>query len=155
MRTANGSAVELRLARSAALATAAAALPVLAVAWWAAGPAGLRGAAVGAAVVLGMFGVSGALVAFGARFGPSGLFAATLGGFALRLMAYAVLMVVLTPVDGLHGPSLAIAAAVLLAVGLAWDVRAVLRTPSFFWVDASARPTPNTGSTTTMERTPA
>lgn len=129
--------VEWRLARAAAAAVLVVSAPTIAVAALVAGRPGAIGAAIAAAVVLGMFVLSGGLVAFGARFGPNGIFAATLGGFFLRLVLYAALIVMLSPLPGIDGPSLAVSAAVLLVTSLAWEVRYVMRTPEFFWLDTA------------------
>ncbi|MDP9405942.1 MAG: hypothetical protein M3O86_04960, partial [Actinomycetota bacterium] len=103
---------------------------------------GALGAGVGAAVVAGMFLLSGAPLSWAARIGPEALMAAALGGYLVRLMLYAVLIVVLRPVEAIHGPSLALSAAVLLVAALGWEVRLVSRVPGFFWVDAQARRRP-------------
>ncbi|HUH07751.1 MAG TPA: hypothetical protein VML96_08090, partial [Egibacteraceae bacterium] len=95
---------------------------------------------IAAALVLAMFGLSGVSVAFAARFGPSAVMAAALGGFMLRLVAYALLIVLLRPVEAIHGPSLAISAAVLLIATLVCEAWLVITRPGFFWVDTSARP---------------
>ena len=136
--TARPAAVELRIAGSALRFMALLALPTLGVAWFAAGREGLNGALVGAAVVAGMFAVAAGLSALAAPHGPTALFTAVLGGFALRLGAYAALIVWLRPVEAIHGPSLAISAAVLLMSTLAYEAWHVSRTPQFFWIDASA-----------------
>jgi hypothetical protein len=138
--------VELRIARSAAAAVLVLSVPVVGIAALAVGREGAIGAAVGAGVVLGMFVLAGGLVTLAAPFGPSAILAATLGGFALRLVLYAVLMVVLTPIEAIHGPSLAIAAAVLLLSALAWEARHVSRIPDFFWVRTEERPSERTSA---------
>jgi len=79
-------------------------------------------------------------MSWAARIGPTALMAAVLGGYLLRLLIYALLIVLLRPVETIHGPSLAITAAVLLLAALAWDVRLVSRVPSFYWVNTSTAP---------------
>jgi len=145
-------APELRIAGSAMRAVLVLAVPCLALATVLAGPRGLLGAGIGAAVVLGMFAISAALSALAAPHGPSAMLLATVGGFALRLVIYAILIVVLDPVEAIHGPSLAVSAAVLLVGTLAWEVRHVSRTPGFWWVHTAA---PSAASPVGTERTTA
>lgn len=140
-----GDPIELQLAVGALKAIAVLAAPVILGAWLAVGTSGAIGAAVAVAVVAGMYLMSGALLSYAARFGPGALMAAALGGFALRLMIYALLLVLLRPVEAIHGPSLAISAAVLLVLTLVWEARIVSRTPNLYWIDAAAaspRPQP-------------
>lgn len=128
------------------------AVPCLVLSGLFAGAHGLIGAAVGAAVVLGMFAISAALSALAAPHGPTAMLLATVGGFTLRLAIYAILIVVLDPIEAIHGPSLAISAAVLLLGTLAWEVRHVSRTPGFWWVTPAA---PSAASPVGTERTTA
>jgi hypothetical protein len=109
--------------------------------WWLGAP-GLAGAGMAVAVVAGMQALSGALLSLAARFGPSALLAAALGGYVLKLCIYVVLMVLLRDAEGIDGPSLAVTAAVLLIVVLAWQTRLVLRDQRLFWV---ADPMPRAG----------
>ena len=132
-------AIELRLARSAAIFLVVLGIPVIAVAGLLAGTAGALSAAIGAAVVIGMFLMAGALMSWAARISPAALMGAVLGGYLLRLMVYALLIIVLRRVEWLSGPSLAISTAILLVAVLAYEVRTVSRTPSLFWIDASAK----------------
>lgn len=134
-------AVELRIAGSALRFLAVLALPTLAAAWWYAGREGLNGALVGIGVVAGMFAVSAVLSALAAPHGPAALFAAVLGGYALRLGIYAALIVLLRPVAAIDGPSLAVSAAVVLLATLAYEAWHICRTPQFFWIDPSAAAT--------------
>jgi hypothetical protein len=143
--------VELRLARSAALFLVALSIPVLALAALLQGTAGLASAAIGAGVVIGMFLMAGATMSWAAKISPAALMGAVLGGFLVRLMIYAGLIILLSPVPWLHGPTLAIATAVLLVAALAFEVRLVSRTPSLFWVNApvtTAGVTPAAGQPT-------
>lgn len=130
--------VELRLARSAVAVVAVLAVPVIAVATLAHGRDGALSAGIGAAVVGGMFLMSGGLLSWAARFGPTALMAAALGGYVLRLVIYALLIVLLRPVEAIHGPTLAVSAAVLLVAALVWEARLVTRSPQLSWVDADA-----------------
>lgn len=135
--------IELDLARSAVGFLLVLGGPVVAVAALAAGVPGALSAAIGAAVVIGMFVMAGALMSYAARIGPAALMGAVLGGYLVRLLIYAGLIVLLRPVAWLHGPSLAIATAVLLVAVLVWEVRAVSRMPHTLWVDASAASRPS------------
>ncbi len=133
-----GGGVELRLARSAAIFLVVLGIPVIGVAGLAAGAAGAASAAIGATVVIGMFLMAGATMSWAARIGPAALMGAVLGGYLVRLVVYALLIILLRPVQWLSGPSLAISTAVLLVAVLAWEVRVVSRNPSMFWIDAGA-----------------
>jgi hypothetical protein len=82
--------------------------------------------------------MAGALMSWAARISPAALMGAVLGGYLVRLMIYAGLIVLLRPVEWLSGPSLAISTAILLVAVLVWEVRVVSRTPNLFWVDARA-----------------
>jgi len=137
-RTPPRAPVELRIAGSALRFLALIAVPVLAVAWLAAGPRGLNGALVGVGVVAGMFAIAAGLTALAAPHGTSALFTAILGGYALRLGIYAALMVWLRPVEAIDGPSLAISAAVVLMATLAYESWHLMRTPQLFWIDPAA-----------------
>ena len=130
--------VELRLARSAALFLLVLGLPVIGVSWLSAGWPGVAGAALGTAVVIGMFLMAGATMSWAARISPTALLGAVLGGYLVRLMIYAVLIVVLGDAAWLSGTTLAIATAVLLVAVLGWEVRVASRNPSMFFVDAAA-----------------
>lgn len=142
------SPVELQLARSAVLFLLVLGGPVIAVAGLLQGSAGALSAAIGAAVVIGMFLMAGALMSWAARISPAALMGAVLGGYLVRLMIYAGLIVLLRPVAWLDGPSLAISTAVLLVAVLVWEVRVVSRTPNLFWVNAAAG---STGSTAVVQ----
>jgi ATP synthase protein I len=130
--------VELRLAAAALRFVGVLAVPVLAIAWLAAGPDGAISAGLGVTLVAGTFGVSAALLSFAARFGTAVLMGAALGGFLLRLIIYAVLLVILRPIETIHGPSLAISVAVVMIATLAFEARYVTRTPGFYWLDPAA-----------------
>ena len=138
-----GTPIELNLARSAVGFLLVLGVPVIGVAALAAGASGAASAAVGAAIVIGMFLMAGALMSYAAGISPAALMAAVLGGYVLRLAIYAGLIVLLRPMPWVHGPSLAIATAVLLVAVLVWEVRAVSRMPNTLWVDAAAGSRPS------------
>ena len=139
-----GDGVELRLARSAVGFLLILGVPVIAVAGLLDGAAGAASAAIGATVVIGMFLMAGATMSWAARISPAALMGAVLGGYLVRLVVYALLILLLRPVEWLSGPSLAISTAVLLVAVLAWEVRVVSRNPSMFFVDAAAGKAPPT-----------
>lgn len=130
--------MELRLAAAAMRFVGAFAVPVVVVAWLAAGRDGAISAGLGVALVAGTFGVSAALLSLAARFGPAAIMGAALGGFLVRMLIYAVLLVVLRPVEAIHGPSLAISVAVVMIATLVLEARYVTRTPGFYWLDPAA-----------------
>lgn len=131
-------AVELRLARSAAVFLLILGAPTLFISWLAAGMPGLWGAGIGVTVVIGMFLMAGATTSWAARISPAALMGAVLGGYLVRLIIYAVLIVVLGDAQWLSGTTMAVATAALLVAVLGWEVRVASRNPSMFWVDASA-----------------
>ena len=137
--------VELRLARSAALFLVVLGLPVIAIAGLIEGAAGAASAAIGAAVVIGMFMMAGATMSWAARISPTALMGAVLGGYLVRLFIYAALIILLRDVAWISGPALAISTAVLLVAVLIWEVRIASRNPTLFWVDASAGQSPPRG----------
>ncbi len=96
---------------------------------------GLPGAltALGAVVlVVGQFAITGRSLAWAAKFGPTAVQATALGGFGLRLMIYAGLIIALRPVEAIDGPVLAITTAASLILLLAYEVRLVM-THSEMW----------------------
>lgn len=133
-----GDPIELQLALGALRLLVAVTVPVIAVAWFLAGFEGGLSAAIAIALVAGMYLMSGALLSYAAKFGPEALMAAALGGFALRLAIYGLLLVLLTPVEAIHGPTLAVTAAVLIVATLVYEARMVSKIPNLYWVDASA-----------------
>jgi hypothetical protein len=82
-------------------------------------------------------------MSWAARISPAALMGAVLGGYLVRLMIYAVLIVVLRDATWLSGTALAIATGVLLVAVLGWEVRVASRNPSMFWIDpAAGQPAP-------------
>lgn len=126
--------IEWRMALRGVALTLALGVPFMAGAAWWLGTPGLAGAGLAVAVVAGMQALSGAALSLAAPFGPSALFAAALGGYVVKLCIYALLMVLLGDAEGIDGPSLAVTAAILLVVALAWQTRLVLRDKRLFWV---------------------
>jgi hypothetical protein len=146
-----GDAIELQLARSAAIFVVVLGIPVVGIAWLVQGTPGLFSALIGAAVVIGMFLMAGTTMSWAARIGPEALMGAVLGGYLVRLMIYAGLILLLRDVPWLHGPTLAISTAVLLVAVLGWEVRVASRNPSLFWVNAAAGQSPSAGVVKTRD----
>lgn len=126
--------IEWRMAVRGVVVTVAVGVVFVAGAGWWLGTPGLAGAGLAVAVVAGMQALSGGLLSVAAPFGPSALLGAALGGYMLKLCIYALLMVLLGDAQGIHGPSLAVTAAILLVVALAWQTRLVMRDRRLFWV---------------------
>ena len=131
--------VELRLALRAGRVVGLLALPVLVIATLARGSAGFLGALTAAAVVGGSLLMMGALLTWAARFGPSAMMSAALGGYLVRLVLYALLIVVLRPLEVIDGTSLAVSTVVLLLAALGWEAREVSRVPGYFALDTGLR----------------
>lgn len=92
-------------------------------------------------VVVGNFYVTGRSLAWAARISLTVLQAVALGGLFLRLVLYAVLILLLRPVEAIDGPVLAVTAAVAMVVLLAYETRFVLATSQLWWLhDASSAP---------------
>lgn len=97
--------------------------------------------AVGAvAFVAAVFAVTGRSLAWAADRGPTATQAVALGGFFVRLVLYAALIVVLRPVQAINGTVLAASAGAAMVVILALETRLVLAHREFWFVDAAARP---------------
>jgi hypothetical protein len=129
---------EVAMARTAVRVGALLAVPTVALAWLLRGPAaGLT--ALGAVLfVTGLFWLNGHSLAWAGRRGPTVLQAVALGGFFLRLVTYAALIVLLRPIEAIDGHVLAISTAVTTIIVLAVEVRFVLRHGEFWFV----QPTP-------------
>lgn len=132
---------EVTMARAAVRVGVPLALVVTGLAWAIRGPAGGLTALGAVALVVGNFTLTGHSLGWAARFGPTAIQAVALGGFLVRLVAYAVLIVVLRPVEAIDGPVLAISTAAAMVVVLAYEVRLVLRHTELWWLhDRKERP---------------
>lgn len=127
---------ERHLAVGAVRTLAMLAAPVLVVAALVAGWAGVWGAAIGMGFVLLLFATSAWMLARAVERGQRSALGVLVGGALGRLMVYAAALVSLSPVEGLHRPSLALATALAVAVTLVYEVRLLARMPHLFWVDA-------------------
>lgn len=110
------------------------AVPVLGLAAWLRGVDGALTAAFGLALVVGGFALTGRSLAWAGRRSTEALMAVALGGFLLRLVLYAALIVLLRDVEGLDGPVLAVTVATALVAVLGYEVRLVLRHGELWWL---------------------
>ncbi len=129
------------MARAALGVGACLAVPVVGIAWLVRDLAGALTALGALAIVIGQFWVTGRSLAWAAGKGPVAVQATALGGFFLRLVFYAVLILALRPVEAVDGPVLAIVTAVSLVILLTWEVRLVMRHSEMWFIDADQRPT--------------
>lgn len=125
---------ELTMAR-AALRVGVVLVPLAVVASWVLrGPeAGLTALGAVALVILNFY-ATGRSLAWAASFSPAVVMAVALGGFFARLVMYAVALVVLTPVQAIDGPVLAVTVAIATIVLLTYEVRLALSHAEFWWL---------------------
>jgi len=118
---------EVRMARGAALATAAAAPLVLGLAWYAAGSKGLLGAAFGLLLAVAFF--SATLLAVGAagRVQPELMLPAAVLTFAFKMTVIGLLLFLLRDTTAFHRESFALALVAGTVVYLAAEIRFALR----------------------------
>lgn len=133
-------AAERRLVRGAVVTIALLALPVSAVAWAVVGPAGAVSALIGLGLVLVLFGASAAALVYAASRTKGAGIGVLVGGAALRLPLYLVVLLALSRVPWVHGRSLAAATAVAVAVTLATELRLLSSSPQLFWIDVAPAP---------------
>ncbi len=88
--------------------------------------------------VVGVFAVTGRSLGWAAKHGPIAIQAVALGGFFVRLVLYAAMILVLRPVDAIDDTVLAVSAAVAMVAVLTYETRLVLTQREFWFVDASA-----------------
>jgi hypothetical protein len=131
-------APELELARYGAVRATVAAVPIVIVATVLRGRPGLLGAALGAGLVIGLFAVTGVVLACVVRRSPATLPAVSLVGVLIRMIAYGVLLTALAGVDGIDRASTAIATCLLLITTLVYEVRFAATTPGFYWLHGPA-----------------
>lgn len=128
------------MARAALGVGAVLSVPVVGVAYLVRDLAGALTALGALVVVIGQFVLTARSLAWAAKKGPTVVQATALGGFGLRLMFYAGLILALRPVEAIDGPVLAIVTAVSLVILLAWEVRLVMSHSEMWFIDADARP---------------
>jgi hypothetical protein len=138
----------LELAWHGTAFAAVAAVPVVIVAALVRGVPGLLGAGLAAGLVVGLFALTGGLLACVARRSPARLPAVSLVGALLRMIAYGAILMALAGVDGIDRGSTVVATCLLLITTLAYEMRFAARTPGFYWVN-----TPAPDGAPTKERT--
>jgi ATP synthase protein I len=118
---------EVRMARVAALATAAAAPVVLGLAWWAAGSKGLLGAGFGLALAVAFF--SATLLAVGAagRVQPELMLPAAVLTFAFKMTVIGLLLFLLRDTTAFDRSAFALALVAGTVVYLAAEIRIAMR----------------------------
>jgi hypothetical protein len=131
-------APELALAVRGTVCGAIAGLPVVALATVLRGRPGLLGATLGAGLVIGLFAMTGVLLACVVRRSPATLPAVSLVGALIRMIAYGALLTALAGVDDIDRASLVLATCLLLIVTMVYEVRFVTTTPGFYWLHAAA-----------------
>jgi ATP synthase protein I len=114
---------EVRMARAAALATAAAAPVVLGLAWWAAGSKGVLGAAFGLALAVAFF--SATLLAVGAagRVQPDLMLPAAVVTFLFKMTVIGLLLFLLRDTTAFDREAFALALVAGTVVYLAAEIR--------------------------------
>lgn len=130
------------MARAAMRVGAVLAVPVIAVSYLVRDLAGALTAVGALVIVIGQFVVTARSLAWAAKRGPAVVQAVALGGFGLRLMFYAGLILALRPVEAVDGPVLAIVTAASLVILLAWEARLVMNHSEMWFVDADVTPAP-------------
>jgi ATP synthase protein I len=118
---------EGRMARGAALATAAAAPVALALAWWAAGTKGVLGAAFGLALAVAFF--SATLLAVGAagRVQPELMLPAAVVTFAVKMTVIGLLLFLLRDTTAFDRAAFALALVAGTVIYLAAEIRFAMR----------------------------
>jgi ATP synthase protein I len=118
---------EVRMARGAALATAAAAPVVLGLAWWVAGSKGLLGAAFGLLLAVAFF--SATLLAVGAagRVQPELMLPAAVLTFAFKMVVIGLLLFLLRDTTAFDKAAFALALVAGTVVYLAAEIRFAMR----------------------------
>jgi ATP synthase protein I len=118
---------EVRMARGAALATAAAAPVALGLAWWAAGSKGLLGAALGLLLAVAFF--SATLLAVGAagRVQPELMLPAAVLTFAVKMVVIGLLLFLLRDTTAFDKEAFALSLVAGTVVYLAAEIRFAMR----------------------------
>lgn len=118
---------EVRMARGAALATAAAAPLALGLAWWAAGSKGVLGAAFGLALAIAFF--SATLLAVGAagRVQPELMLPAAVLTFTFKMVVIGLLLFLLRDTTAFDREAFALALVAGSVIYLAAEIRFAMR----------------------------
>lgn len=131
-------APEPELALRGTVAAIVVGVPTVALAGAVRGLPGVAGAALAAALVTGLFAVTGVLLVCVERWRPDTLPAASLAGAIARMVAYGVLLAALTGVDGIDRPSTVVATSLLLVATMTYEMRYASTRPGFYWVRTPA-----------------
>lgn len=127
-------APEWALAWQACRALVALTVPAVGIATLAAGSAGAVSAAMGLALVGGLFGFSVLLTSAVGRVGSQTALAVATGAVVLRLAVYLAVLLAMLSMANLHPPSMAITALAALTVTLTHEIRYMVRTPQLVWL---------------------
>lgn len=114
------------------------AVPVVVTAWMLRGDAAGLTALGAVLLVVGNFAATGWSLDWAGRHGLAMLQGVALGGFLLRLIMYAIGIVLLTPVEAIDGPVLAVSVAVTTIVLLATEVWLLSHRAELWWVHPAA-----------------
>lgn len=131
-------ASELMMARASLRVGLPLALGSLAIVYPWRGAASAATALGAVALVVGNFYLTGRSLAWAAKKSLAVLQGVALGGLLARLVLYAVLIVVLDPVEAIDGPVLAVTTAIATVVLLTYETRFVLATSQLWWLDPRA-----------------
>lgn len=120
-----------RMVKAATTIAVALGVPATILAWWLRGPTAAGTAAGTVLLTCGSFIMSGLLLRWALARSPAAVQATMLGGLLLRLVVYALLLVLLLPTELVDKPTLVAVAVTSLAVLLAVEVRLVTSNPEF------------------------
>lgn len=126
---------ERHLVTGALRALAVLAVPAAGLGALAAGVAGALGAVTGLALVALLFAGAAGLLCLVADRRPTTALAVMISGIPARLLAYAAILNALGGSGRVHGPSLAAATVLGIAITLAVELRLLASTPRLFWVE--------------------
>ncbi|MFT5222558.1 MAG: hypothetical protein ACI867_000862 [Glaciecola sp.] len=132
------------MARAALGVGAVLSIPVVGIAFVVRDLSGALTALGALVIVIGQFVLTARSLAWAAKKGPVAVQATALGGFGLRLMFYAILILSLRGVEAIDGQVLAIVTALSLIVLLSYEVRLVMGHAEMWFIDADARPAAKT-----------
>jgi ATP synthase protein I len=118
---------EVRMARGAALATAAAAPVALGLAWWAAGSKGLLGAAFGILLAVAFFSVTLLAVGAAGRVQPELMLPAAVLTFAFKMTVIGLLLFLLRDTTAFDKEAFALSLVAGTVVYLAAEIRFAMR----------------------------
>lgn len=144
--------VELHLAGVGTRAALLLTPPALLGGWLAGRGPGVVGAAIAAAMVIGLLYLSAVVLGAAARRGGASLIAGVYGGFLARLVIYGVVMALLAPLDAVHLPSMAITTLVLVIATLLAQALHASKTPQLYWLGTNGQRIARPGAALTVDR---